>query len=92
MAECFRKALSLNPDGRRRYSTGELINMMSVDACRLADTNIVPIVHWGTWCSCYMIGVALYCLYDLLGPSAFVGVGTILIFWPIGELIQPYLG
>lgn len=43
MGECFRKALRLSPDGRRCYTTGDLINLLSVDACRVADTNIVPV-------------------------------------------------
>lgn len=45
MAECFRKALYMGPESRQRYPTGTLINLMSVDACRVADVNVVPMVH-----------------------------------------------
>lgn len=35
----------MGPESRQRYPTGNLINLMSVDACRVADVNVVPMVH-----------------------------------------------
>eukprot|EP00624_Nannochloropsis_granulata_P007188 evm.model.NODE_6679_length_19313_cov_19.735516.5 len=87
MGECFRKALCLGPESRRKYSTGQLINLMSVDACRVADVNVVPMVHWGTWCSVATLVISLVALHSLLGASSFVGIVIILIFWPLGYLL-----
>ncbi len=87
MAECFRKALYLGPESRQRYSTGALINLLSVDACRVADVNVVPMVHWGTWCSVVTLVVSLVALHALLGWSAFLGILIVLVFWPLGYLL-----
>lgn len=35
MGEVFRKAVRLCPDGRKVYGGGDLINLLSVDACRI---------------------------------------------------------
>lgn len=85
MGECFRKALCLGPESHKKYSSGQLINLMSVDACRVADVSVVPMIHWGTWCSIAMLTIALVALHTLLGYSAYVGIGIILVFWPLGE-------
>ncbi|GAB5030200.1 multidrug resistance-associated protein 1 [Nannochloropsis oceanica] len=87
MGECFRKALCLGPESRRKYPTGQLINLMSVDACRVADVNVVPMVHWGTWCSVATLVISLVALHSLLGASSFVGIVIILVFWPLGYLL-----
>ncbi|EKU20127.1 atp-binding sub-family c (cftr mrp) member 2, partial [Nannochloropsis gaditana CCMP526] len=87
MGECFRKALCLGPESRRKYSSGQLINLMSVDACRVADVNVVPMVHWGTWCAVLTLTISLVALHALLGASSFVGVIIIVVFWPLGYLL-----
>lgn len=87
MGECFRKALWLGPESRRKYSSGQLINLMSVDACRVADVNVVPMVHWGTWCAVLTLTISLVALHALLGASSFVGVIIIVVFWPLGYLL-----
>jgi ABC-type multidrug transport system fused ATPase/permease subunit len=87
MGECFRKALCLGPESRRKYATGQLINLMSVDACRVADVNVVPMVHWGTWCSVVTLVISTVALQQLLGASSFVGIVIILVFWPLGYLL-----
>lgn len=44
----------------------------------------MPVLHWGTWCSVLILSVSLLALYRLLGLSAFVGIGVVLVFWPLG--------
>jgi ABC-type multidrug transport system fused ATPase/permease subunit len=87
MAACFRKAMWLSPDSRRQYSNGELINLLSVDACRVADTSMVPMFHWGSWCSLVMLSVSLTALSQLLGLSALVGICILVTFLPLGYML-----
>jgi ATP-binding cassette, subfamily C (CFTR/MRP), member 1 len=67
----YEKALRLSNDGQGK-STGEIVSLMSVDCTRLQDFCTYGLVLVsGT----FQIVLAFVSLYDLLGWSAFVGVG-----------------
>jgi hypothetical protein len=53
-----------------RKSTGEISNLMSVDSTRLQE--LTPYLH-AIWYSFYQIAVALYFLWQQLGPSCLAG-------------------
>lgn len=57
---------------------------MSVDTQRLMDLS--SFFHMG-WTSLIQIGLSIYLLYDLLGPSVFAGLGTMVLLIPINGVI-----
>ncbi|KAI0285929.1 metal resistance protein YCF1 [Russula aff. rugulosa BPL654] len=75
VAAIYQKALVLSNDERGKAS-GDIVNLMSVDASRLQD-----ICTYGTMTisAPFQVTLAFISLYNLLGWSAFVGVG-IMIF------------
>jgi hypothetical protein len=87
MYKVFDKAQALAADARQRFPVGQLINYLMVDAARIADTNLVPTFHWGTWCSVLILATGLYALYAMLGNAVFAGLGVILVSWPVGSVI-----
>ena len=32
-----------------KHGGGSLSNVVTVDACRISDTYLIPALHWGTW-------------------------------------------
>ncbi|KAL7748549.1 hypothetical protein RI367_005960 [Sorochytrium milnesiophthora] len=76
----YRKSLRLSSSSRQNYSTGEIVNHMSVDAQRFND--LCSYLHI-LWSGPFQIALALYFLYQSLGPSIFAGVGIMLLMVPI---------
>jgi ATP-binding cassette subfamily C (CFTR/MRP) protein 1 len=62
------------------YSTettiGGIVNLMSVDLQKLMD--ICPYLTT-LWSTPLVIGLSLYFLYDLLGPSVFAGLAVMIL-------------
>lgn len=80
----YQKALQLSSASRQRYNTGEIVNMMSVDAQRFMDlTTYLHIL----WSGPLQICLALFFLYSTLGPSIFAGVGVMLLSIPAQALL-----
>ncbi|CAI8504631.1 unnamed protein product [Hanseniaspora opuntiae] len=65
-------------------STGDIVNLMSVDVQRLQD-----LFQWGQiiWSGPTQLFLALFELYQLLGKFMFVGVAIIMIMVPINSSI-----
>ncbi|KAG6330747.1 hypothetical protein ID866_8342 [Astraeus odoratus] len=77
----YKKALVISNDERGRAS-GDIVNLMSVDASRLQDLCTYGII---------LIIVAFVSLYDLLGFSAFVGVAIMIFSVPLNTTIAAAL-
>jgi ABC-type multidrug transport system fused ATPase/permease subunit len=87
MFRTFDKAQRLSAAARERYSSGRLVNLLMVDAARIADTHLVPNLHWGTWCSVLLLGVGLAFIYNMIGLAALAGLAVVLVCWPLAGLI-----
>ena len=72
-------------------TTGEIVNLMSVDVQKILD--VIPYLCM-IWMSPIQIGLSLYFLWGLLGPSVLAGLGVILLLIPIngamGGVIRLY--
>jgi len=95
MAEIFRKSLVLTPSARSKYPAGQITNLLAVDAWRVSDTCVVPMLHWGTWSALMAFGVGLFALSRIIGvgadPFGLLGVCGVRSFWPVlwlsGEIL-----
>jgi ATP-binding cassette subfamily C (CFTR/MRP) protein 1 len=84
----YRKALLLSNDERGGRATGDIVNLMSVDATKLQD-----LCTYGLICISgpLQITLAFVSLYNLLGWPAFVGVAIMAISVPLQTVIAKYL-
>ncbi|ODM89209.1 Multidrug resistance-associated protein 1 [Orchesella cincta] len=76
----YRKALKISNAARKESTTGEIVNLMSVDVQRLMD--LVAYLNM-LWSAPFQIGVALYFLWDTLGPSVLSGVAVMILLIPV---------
>ncbi|SGZ40190.1 related to Metal resistance protein YCF1 [Hanseniaspora guilliermondii] len=83
----YKKALRLGSENNELGSTGDIVNLMSVDVQRLQD-----LFQWGQiiWSGPTQLFLALFELYQLLGKSMFVGVAIIMVMVPINSTIIRY--
>lgn len=80
----YRKALLLSNAAKRESSTGEIVNLMSVDVQKIMD--LIPFVNM-MWSAPFQIAVALYFLWGILGPSALAGLGVMILLLPANAWI-----
>lgn len=85
----YRKSLRLSPASRNFKTQGEIVNMQSNDSQRLMD--VCPNFHL-IWSSPLQITLALVLLVYTLGPSAFVGMGVMILLIPVQGIIAARLG
>nr|UYV50462.1 YCF1 [Agaricus brasiliensis] len=83
----YKKALILSNDERGRAS-GDIVNLMSVDATRLQDLCTYGLIAIS---GPLQIIIAFVSLYNLLGWSAFVGVGIMIFSIPLNTQIARVL-
>ncbi|WFD27064.1 hypothetical protein MNAN1_002060 [Malassezia nana] len=84
----FRKSLRLSNQSRSERRTGDLVNLMSVDANRLPDFIMYAHILWS---AVFQITIAFVSLYQLLGWSAFVGVAIMVVSVPLNTALAHYL-
>jgi len=89
MVSVYEKALVLSAGERHTRSLGEITNLMSVDAQRLQD--LTTYLH-AVWFSFYQIGLALFLLWQQLGPSTLAGLAIICIMIPVTKAVAMYMG
>lgn len=66
----YKKALCLSNTARKESTVGEIVNLMAVDAQRFMDlTSYLNMI----WSAPLQIILALYFLWDLLGPAVLAG-------------------
>ncbi|XP_011264384.1 multidrug resistance-associated protein 1 isoform X2 [Camponotus floridanus] len=84
IAAIYRKALRLSNASRKESTLGEIVNLMSVDAQRFMDlTAYINMI----WSAPLQIALALYFLWDMLGPAVLAGLAVMIILIPINGLI-----
>lgn len=80
----FRKSLVLSSEARATRTTGDTVNLMSIDTQRLQDVcsngNMI-------WSGPFQITLCLVSLYQLMGPTMWVGVFILLILIPINSYL-----
>lgn len=66
----YQKAMVMSNSARKESTVGEIVNLMSVDAQRFMDlTTYINML----WSAPLQIGLALYFLWGILGPSVLAG-------------------
>jgi multidrug resistance-associated protein (MRP) len=80
----YRKALRLSNSARRTTTVGEIVNLMSVDAQKFQDA---PAYMHMIWSTPLTIGIALYMLWQLMGPSVLAGLGAMLLLVPVNAYV-----
>uniref|UniRef100_A0A1B0DM26 ABC-type glutathione-S-conjugate transporter n=1 Tax=Phlebotomus papatasi TaxID=29031 RepID=A0A1B0DM26_PHLPP len=80
----YRKALVMSNNARKESTVGEIVNLMAVDAQRFMDlTAYINMI----WSAPLQIGLALYFLWDILGPSVLAGLAVMIILIPVNSVI-----
>nr|XP_019958522.1 PREDICTED: multidrug resistance-associated protein 1-like isoform X1 [Paralichthys olivaceus] len=80
----YRKALILSSAARRSSTVGEIVNLMSVDAQRFMD--LITYINM-IWSAPLQVVLALYFLWQTLGPSVLAGVTVMILMVPINAVI-----
>lgn len=83
-AEVFKKSLVLSSEDRSQRSTGDIVNLMSIDTQRLQD-----LCQYGQtiWSGPFQIILCLASLYNLLGNSMWAGVFIMIILIPANSYL-----
>ncbi|XP_055982515.1 ATP-binding cassette sub-family C member 3 [Sorex fumeus] len=76
----YRKTLLISNSARREFTVGEMVNLMSVDAQRLMD--IVSSLNL-LWSAPLQIFLAIYFLWQNLGPSVLAGFALMVLLIPL---------
>lgn len=76
----YRKALKISNAARKESTVGEIVNLMSVDTQRLMD--LVAYLNM-VWSAPFQIIVALYFLWETLGPSVLAGLAVMVLMIPL---------
>ncbi|XP_073096660.1 ATP-binding cassette sub-family C member 2 [Manis javanica] len=84
MASVYKKALTLSNRAKKRYTIGETVNLMSVDAQKLMD--VTSYIHM-LWSNVLQIILSIYFLWIELGPSVLAGVGVMVLLIPVNGIL-----
>ncbi|KAF9285855.1 Multidrug resistance-associated protein 1 [Mortierella alpina] len=80
----YRKSLKLSPGARREATVGEITNHMSVDAERICHAvTLIPRAISAP----VEVALGIWLLYRQLGPSAFTGLGVVILAMPVQGFI-----
>ncbi|ESO87141.1 hypothetical protein LOTGIDRAFT_107213, partial [Lottia gigantea] len=80
----YRKTLVLSNTSRKNSTVGEIVNLMSVDAQRFMD--LMTYFHT-IWSGPLQIAIAIYFLWQTLGPSILAGLGVMILLIPINAVM-----
>uniref|UniRef100_A0A7N8WWT3 Multidrug resistance-associated protein 1 n=1 Tax=Mastacembelus armatus TaxID=205130 RepID=A0A7N8WWT3_9TELE len=80
----YRKALVISSAARRTSTVGEIVNLMSVDAQRFMD--LITYINM-IWSAPLQVVLALYFLWQNLGPSVLAGVAVMVLMVPVNAVI-----
>ncbi|XP_063702153.1 multidrug resistance-associated protein 1 isoform X3 [Culicoides brevitarsis] len=84
IAAIYRKSLVISNAARKESTVGEIVNLMAVDAQRFMDlTTYINML----WSAPLQIGLALFFLWRILGPSVLAGLGVMIILIPVNGFI-----
>ncbi|XP_033248597.1 multidrug resistance-associated protein 1 isoform X3 [Drosophila miranda] len=80
----YRKALRISNATKKESTVGEIVNLMAVDAQRFMElTTYLNMI----WSAPLQIGLALYFLWQQLGPSVLAGLAVMIILIPVNGVI-----
>jgi ABC-type multidrug transport system fused ATPase/permease subunit len=85
----YKKALLLSSAARHNRSGGEIINFMTSDANRIQQ--LTTYLH-AVWYSFLQISLAIYFLWQQVGPSCLGGAAVICIMIPVNKVIAGWMG
>ncbi|XP_035889629.1 canalicular multispecific organic anion transporter 2 isoform X2 [Phyllostomus discolor] len=80
----YRKALVISNSVRRESTVGEIVNLMSVDAQHFMD--LTPFLNL-LWSGPLQIILAIYFLWQNLGPSILAGVAFLVLQIPLNAVV-----
>ncbi|XP_067139263.1 multidrug resistance-associated protein 1-like [Centruroides vittatus] len=80
----YRKSLKISSSTRRKYTVGELVNLMAVDAERLFQLSMFFSLIWGAPLRVFL---TIVFLWQYLGPSCLAGVAVMGLMLPITAII-----
>lgn len=83
-AALYRKTLRLSNQGKKDYTTGQIVNFMAVDTQRVAD--FVQNIN-SLWSAPIQLTLSMVLLYQQLGVAIFFGLGVMLINIPFNGWI-----
>ncbi|CAI5723801.1 unnamed protein product [Hyaloperonospora brassicae] len=81
----FEKSILLSAAARQQRTSGEITNLMSIDAQRLQD--MTPYLH-AVWYAAFQITVSCVLLWKQIGVATFAGVAVILLMIPLMTFIS----
>uniref|UniRef100_A0A8C2UKP5 ATP binding cassette subfamily C member 3 n=1 Tax=Coturnix japonica TaxID=93934 RepID=A0A8C2UKP5_COTJA len=80
----YRKSLVITNSAKRSSTVGEIVNLMSVDAQRFMD--LVAFLNM-LWSAPLQTCLALYFLWQALGPSVLAGVAVMVLLIPFNSAV-----
>ncbi|KAI4461008.1 atp-binding cassette sub-family c [Holotrichia oblita] len=80
----YRKALKMSNVAKKESTVGEIVNLMSVDAQKFIELTAYLNMIWS---APLQIILAIYFLWDILGPSVLAGLAVMIIMIPINGYI-----
>lgn len=81
----YRKSLRLSPAARQAASTGEVVNLMQLDAMRLEMFTMQLNVGWD---GIYQILGYMALLTYYLGPASFAGLAVMILLMPVQAVVM----
>ena len=85
----YRKALKIDSTYYKQNPVGQVTNLMSVDVQRIQD--VISFLH-AVWYSFLQIILAMYFLWQQLGPSCLAGVLIIILSIPLTAITASWMG
>ena len=85
----YKKSLTIDSSYYNHHPIGQITNLMSVDVQRLQDS--ITFLH-AIWYSFLQIVLALYFLWQQLGPSCLAGVAVIFCSIPLTSVMASWMG
>ncbi|XP_078097039.1 multidrug resistance-associated protein 1 isoform X2 [Mustelus asterias] len=80
----YRKALVISNAARKTSTVGEIVNLMSVDAQKFMD--LITYLNM-IWSAPLQVVLAMFFLWQNLGPSVLAGVAVMILLVPINAVI-----
>ncbi|XP_076117591.1 multidrug resistance-associated protein 1-like [Mytilus galloprovincialis] len=80
----YKKTLRLSNSAKKSSTSGEIVNLLSVDAGRISSV-FHNINH--LWTIPFMFCATLFLLWQTLGASAFIGLGIVIVLIPFNSYL-----
>ena len=78
----------MSSDGRKSFTIGEIVNLMTMDTHRIAE--FVPMINQ-MWSAPLQVVIAVYLLWQQLGIATVSGIVVMLILMPINGFVAARL-